>query len=238
MGDEISRTNPISDPSSQSRRPEEEKREPRPKRPRPIPRDLNDVASILGIPAKKITPGVNQAILSLLEEVDRLRDEAEIHHGRISFLEELAHQHSFLPILNRRSFEIEIGRILARDERTHMGASLVIFDIKGATQLKESLGISVGETALLHAVNIILNALRQSDVIGFIGWSYIGVILTQASEEAARNKAAQLAKAITETPFQWRGNVFFLETTYVLNSFTPVKNPRELIYNIGAQFRL
>ena len=103
--------------------------------------------------------------------------------------------------------------------------------IKGATKLKEILGIGVGETALMHAINIILPSLRQSDAAGFIGWSYVGIILTQAPEESAKNKAAQLAKVISEPPFEWRGNIFFLETVYVVDSFKPVKNPRELVYS-------
>ncbi len=46
-----------------------------------------DAASFLGIPANELTPKVQEAIMKLMEEVDRMRQELEDSRSRIEYLE-------------------------------------------------------------------------------------------------------------------------------------------------------
>ncbi|MEK9646490.1 MAG: GGDEF domain-containing protein, partial [Alphaproteobacteria bacterium] len=46
-----------------------------------------DAASFLGIPANEVTPKVQEAIMKLIEEVDRMRQELEDSRSRIEYLE-------------------------------------------------------------------------------------------------------------------------------------------------------
>lgn len=53
-------------------------------------REISDTTSILGVPEGDITPKVREAIMGLMEEVSRLREELRRSQGRIQHLEHLA----------------------------------------------------------------------------------------------------------------------------------------------------
>src|ERR1035438_8601165 len=62
------------------------------------------VASVLGIPEGEFTPSVRDAIMTLMHEVDRLRQEVEQTRLRLEDMARTADQDMLLPILNRRAF--------------------------------------------------------------------------------------------------------------------------------------
>ena len=70
----------------------------------PAARRIDDVSSIMDIPEAELTPKVRAAIMSLMEEVERLREELKRNHSRVERLEQLADQDTLAPIANRRAF--------------------------------------------------------------------------------------------------------------------------------------
>ena len=76
-----------------------------------------DVSSVLGIPEAEFTPRVRDAVMKLMAEVDRLRQELEAMKRRLDKAEEEADQDGLLPVLNRRAFVREMTRIMSFGER-------------------------------------------------------------------------------------------------------------------------
>jgi hypothetical protein len=71
-----------------------------------------EAVSISGIAADDFSPEVKRAICPLSGEIERLRRELDWIKGREAKLVRLADAHSTIPILRRRAFVRELGRVL------------------------------------------------------------------------------------------------------------------------------
>jgi diguanylate cyclase (GGDEF)-like protein len=164
-----------------------------------------DSATIMGVPETELTPKVRAAIMGLLDEVQRLRDELRQSVKRIAYLERLADQDSLLPVINRRAFVRELSRMLSLGERYGIVSSVLYFDINGMKAINDTHGHAAGDAALAQVAEILAENIRESDVVGRLGGDEFGVILTQADLAMAHEKAASLAAAIEDAPLIWKG---------------------------------
>lgn len=175
-------------------------------------RSVADVASFLGIPEAELTPKVRDGIARLIDEVDRLRRDLDTRDQRIQHLEQLADEDPLAPVLNRRAFVRDLGRMIAYAERYGTSSSVLYFDLNGLKVINDTLGHAAGDAALSHVAEVLLNHTRGSDIVGRLGGDEFGVILVQADEASAAQKARELADAIAETPFEWQGRPLALST--------------------------
>ncbi|MDH3241811.1 MAG: GGDEF domain-containing protein [Alphaproteobacteria bacterium] len=166
---------------------------------------VNDSASVMGIPEQEFTPKVREAIVSLLEEVSKLRQELEDSKKRITHLEKLADEDALVPISNRRSFVRELSRMLAYSQRYGGEISVLYFDINDMKSINDSHGHAAGDAAIAHVADLLAANIRESDVVGRLGGDEFGIILANAPEEEAIQIAENLAGAISGTPFEWKG---------------------------------
>lgn len=179
-----------------------------------------DVISIMGIPEAELTPKVRSAIMSLLQEVDRLRQELEDGKKRVAFLEKLADQDGLVPIANRRAFVRELSRMIAFADRYGNPASVLYFDINGLKIINDNLGHAAGDAAIRHVANVLTGNVRESDMVGRLGGDEFGVLLANAPQPAALEKAASLAAKIETVPFEWEGKHVPMRVAYGAYGFT------------------
>lgn len=180
----------------------------------------SDVISIMGIPEAELTPKVRTAIMGLLQEVDRLRQELEDSKKRVGFLEKLADQDSLVPIANRRAFVRELSRMIAFAERYGNPSSVLFFDINGLKIINDQLGHGAGDAAIRHVATALMHNVRESDLVGRLGGDEFGVLLANAPQAAALEKASSLAAKIETTPFEWEGKAVPLRVAYGAYGFT------------------
>lgn len=166
-------------------------------------RNIADSSSILGIPDAELTPKVQGAIMRLMEEVDSLRRELEQSRQRIAYLEQLADQDALAPVANRRAFVRELSRIMAFSERYNSPSSLVYFDVNGLKPINDTHGHPAGDAALMRVADVLVENVRESDVVGRLGGDEFAVILSQADEATAAEKARDLVARIEEHPLNW-----------------------------------
>ena len=76
-------------------------------------RTLRDTTSIMGIPAEELSPRVQQAVTTLMAEVDQLKRDLENSKKRLRETEDMADQDPLLPMLNRRAFVRELDRVIS-----------------------------------------------------------------------------------------------------------------------------
>jgi diguanylate cyclase (GGDEF)-like protein len=158
-----------------------------------------------------------------------LQSEVEHLHSRLAFAEEAADHHSFLPIINRRAFQRELTRLLAYTERTGVPSSLVWIDVRSLVAIKRRFGHAAADTALRLVASILIDGIRQTDVVGSLGGTDFGLILTQTDREIAEAKAEQLIKAITDTPVRWKGETFLLDAVYRIHTFLSGENVEDAL---------
>ncbi|WP_425409146.1 GGDEF domain-containing protein [Hyphococcus sp.] len=171
-------------------------------------RSAPDKIEIAGIPEKELTPKVREALTSLMQEVQSLRDELAQSRARMSELEKLADHDPMLDVYNRRAFVRELDRIMAMIDRYDMRASLVFIDLNDLKKINDGMGHGAGDAALSHIAIIVAANVRQTDVLGRLGGDEFGLLLTQTDQETAEKKAEELTKAIAEIPVKWNGDQF------------------------------
>ncbi len=194
------------------------------------PRATEDSTTILGIPESELTPKVREAIMKLMHEVETLRRELDRTHERLNHMEKLADLDPLAPIANRRAFVRELTRAISFAERNQSPPSLVYFDVNGFKAINDNYGHAAGDKALLHVASVLLERVRESDVVGRLGGDEFGVILAQTSETRAREKAQtsetrarekamQLAEAIENEPVAWEGTDLLIKVAYGITTF-------------------
>jgi diguanylate cyclase (GGDEF)-like protein len=162
-------------------------------------------ASVLGIPEEEFTPRVRDAIMTLMGEVDSLRQELQQTRQRLDEVEKVADRDQLLPVMNRRAFVRELTRYISFAVRYGTPASLVYFDLDGFKLINDTHGHSAGDAVLEHFSKTLQDNVRDSDVVGRLGGDEFGVILTHANQLQAQAKAASLAEALNTSPAHYKG---------------------------------
>jgi diguanylate cyclase (GGDEF)-like protein len=193
------------------------------------PRQTADTAAVMGIPEVELTPKVRSAIMALMQEVDSLRRELERSKQRLLNLEKLADQDSLTPVINRRAFVRELSRVISYTQRYAAISSLIYFDVNGFKAINDTYGHACGDAALMYVVDVLTKNVRDSDVVGRLGGDEFGVILAQADDRQAREKAAQLARAVAAHPLEWEGKRISIEVAYGVYNFKQGENATEAL---------
>lgn len=183
------------------------------------PQPVSDVSSIMGLTDTDLTPKVRDAIMQLMAEVDRLRHESEQQQARIAYLEQLADQDTLAPIANRRAFVREMSRLISYGERYGTPSSIVYFDLNGLKQINDTHGHAAGDAALVKLAGVLLENVRESDVVGRLGGDEFGALLAHADEATATEKAQQLVTAIEAEPVEFEGHTIPIRVAWGVYTF-------------------
>jgi len=183
------------------------------------PRPISDTSEVLGIPSHELTPKVRDAIMRLMQEVETLRHELQESHQRIAYLEQLADQDSLAPVANRRAFVRELSRVMAFSERYDAPSSIIYFDVNGLKPINDTYGHPAGDAALMLVADQLVENVRESDIVGRLGGDEFGVILSQADETTAGEKARSLATQIERRPLDWNGTEISIAVSFGTYTF-------------------
>ncbi len=155
-----------------------------------------DSASIMGIPSEELTPRVQQAVMTLMGEVDRLKRDLEQSRKRLRDAEDMADQDPLVPALNRRAFERELERMMSYVKRYGGTASLIYIDLDHFKEVNDVHGHAAGDAVLHAVVDLLLENTRQSDLVARIGGDEFAVLLMQTPVDVAITKAESLLELI------------------------------------------
>ena len=183
------------------------------------PREVSDTSSVLGIPATELTPKVQAAIVTLMEEVQQLRQQLEATQVQLAEVARLADQDALTPTSNRRAFVRELHRAMSLAERYGEASSVLYFDINNFKEINDTHGHRAGDDALMHVADILARNLRDTDIVGRLGGDEFGIILTHTDEDATYEKAEELVTNIRTTPFRWDGSTMHIDVAYGAYTF-------------------
>ncbi len=172
------------------------RRPPYPAAPPPPRRDAGDVATIVGLPRNQISEPVQRAIVRLMEETDRLRQDLEHARAREHHLEDEADRHAFLPVLNRRALERELGRSIDYVDRAHVPCTLALFGLPGLLNTYRVHGRFVAEGVMAEAARTVAEGVRSTDLVGAVSDSMLAVIFTQSDPAGAGMRCDTLAERV------------------------------------------
>ena len=129
---------------------------------------------------------------------------------------------------NRRGFVRELSRIMAFAERYDTESSLIYFDANGLKPINDTYGHPAGDATLMRIADVLVENVRESDVVGRLGGDEFAVILSQADALTASEKAASLVATIEAQPLDWNGEEIPIKVSYGIYTFkggTPPAKP-------------
>jgi diguanylate cyclase (GGDEF)-like protein len=125
----------------------------------------------------------------LLAELERRCDE-------LDRLRELAGRDPLTGAANRRTFEEELGRELARHRRTGAPFALIVIDLDDLKQRNDHYGHAAGDDALIGLTRACQHTLRDTDLLARVGGDEFAVLLPGSSQLGASTLAARLREAV------------------------------------------
>jgi diguanylate cyclase (GGDEF)-like protein len=125
-----------------------------------------------------------------------LESELAAAHARIRHLESLIETDPLLDISNRRGFERELRRAIARVTRYEGSAAVVFIDLDHFKCINDQFGHLAGDAALQAVSEIIVRNCRNSDVVARFGGDEFAILLWNLTEQDARAKARSFERSI------------------------------------------
>lgn len=142
----------------------------------------------------------------LTAEIERLRGEVARLEQRVTQLDELAHQDTLTSMPNRRGFERELERMIARIGRYKSKGAMLYVDVDGLKIINDSFGHRAGDEALMQVSRLLAGELRRSDIVARIGGDEFGVLLENVDEAGAQETAQRLCDVISGCEFVFEGD--------------------------------
>jgi diguanylate cyclase (GGDEF)-like protein len=151
-------------------------------------------------------------VAALEREVAALKAEVER-------LTALADHDTLAPVLNRRAFVRELKRTIAYCRRYKATAAVLYLDLDGFKAVNDLLGHPAGDAALVQVAELLVSAVRESDIVARLGGDEFAILLQQADATAGAVKALALAEAIATTDFAWEGRTMRLGGSFGVRAY-------------------
>lgn len=136
--------------------------------------------------------------------LDRLIDLTMVHacRGATDELQRAAFSDPLTGCANRRAFDRDLERELARCARAELDLSVVAVDLDGLKAVNDSEGHAAGDRQLVRLVEALRGALRSMDGVYRLGGDEFGLVLPDTSPEDAGVVIAR-AEHLGAPPFSW-----------------------------------
>jgi diguanylate cyclase (GGDEF)-like protein len=132
--------------------------------------------------------GLSCVIATGVDTAERARIEQQLH--------DLVGRDTLTGLLDRRRFEAELERHVARGRRYGNGGALVVLDLNQFRSINEEHGTRAGDRVLFEVAKSLTNRLRETDLLARIGGDQFGVLLPQATPPEAERVCQALEDAI------------------------------------------
>jgi diguanylate cyclase (GGDEF)-like protein len=138
---------------------------------------------------------------ALNDEIERLRVEVSRLTERVDELDRVAHMDALVPIANRRGLVRQLEIAIARRARHKTPSALLFVDVDGLKFLNDSFGHGVGDAALIHIAEVMVRAVRRTDLVARLGGDEFAILIDHADEANAQDTAARLAEEVAGCDF-------------------------------------
>jgi diguanylate cyclase (GGDEF)-like protein len=117
---------------------------------------------------------------------------------RMRELKREASQDPLTGLKNRRRFEEDLHRELARSHREGSTGALLMLDLDNFKRVNDSLGHPVGDRVIEEIAGVLGGRTRESDVLARVGGDEFAIVLPNSGEAEAQQVAESIATAIRE----------------------------------------
>jgi diguanylate cyclase (GGDEF)-like protein len=165
---------------------------------------------------------VSASALAALERLAAQRDEFA---AKLAEAEALADRDSLVQVFNRRAFLRELHRTMSEVERYKTPAAVLYIDLDGFKGLNDGYGHAAGDAVLTHVGRLLMDSVRESDVVGRLGGDEFGVILNRVGAEEARAKARFLNDQVNASVILHAGVAHRIAASVGVHAIAAVEDP-------------
>lgn len=120
-------------------------------------------------------------------------------------LRRLAYTDGLTGLLNRRGFDEQGARCIARARFDRQPSAVLLIDLDHFKRVNDLHGHAAGDAVLRHVGALIPQLVRPCDVVGRIGGEEIAIIMPSTTPDAARASAERLRAAIADASVEVDG---------------------------------
>ncbi len=184
--------------------------------------------------AKATPQGLDAASLQLLDDLLTTAAEAEqtlaLQRARIRYLESLSITDELTGLLNRRGFETELSRALARARRMNETGLLIMYDLNRFKAVNDTYGHPAGD-AILRAVGKLLKRnTRESDYVARVGGDEFAVIMTHTSLARSEQLADKLSSMVNSLTVPWQNGVLPVSAGFGMATYNRLSQAETLLF--------
>ena len=153
---------------------------------------------------------VSAAIIAR-DTTERVRYEERLRH--------MADHDQLTGLFNRRRFDEQLKRELARAGRYPENSAVLSIDIDNFKGINDSAGHAAGDAVLCHVARVLGDRSRASDVVARLGGDEFAVLLSAVGEKEARTAAEHLLAEIRSTPALYGAKPFRITASIGVATF-------------------
>jgi len=153
---------------------------------------------------------VSTAIIAR-DTTERVRYEERLRH--------MADHDQLSGLFNRRRFDEELKRELARAGRYAAHSAVLSIDIDNFKGINDSAGHAAGDAVLIQVARVLTNRFRSTDVVARLGGDEFAVLLSAVDTAEARGAAEDLLAEIRNSPAMYGGKPFRISASIGVTAF-------------------
>ncbi|MGZ4230037.1 MAG: putative bifunctional diguanylate cyclase/phosphodiesterase [Solirubrobacteraceae bacterium] len=134
-------------------------------------------------------------------------------------LRHLAEHDQLTGLFNRRRFDHELKRELAKAGRYHSHSAVLSVDIDNFKAINDSAGHAAGDAVLAEVADVLRTRFRSTDVVARLGGDEFGVLVTAVGIEEAQAAADDLLGTIRARPAMYGGMPFRITASIGVTAF-------------------
>ena len=176
--------------------------------------------------------------MRLLEEALAAAAEAEqsiaAQHARIRYLESLSVTDELTGLFNRRGFEDELRRALARANRQEETGVLILCDLDHFKAINDTYGHPAGDRILTAVARFLDESTRETDHVCRIGGDEFALIFTHTTIVRAKHRCRRLERDLNALMIPWQSAVLGVSASFGMAPYGPGSDLRGL-YQLADQ---
>ncbi len=172
--------------------------------------------------------------LKLLDELLAAAAEADqsmaLQRARIRYLESLSVTDELTGLLNRRGFETELSRALARARRLNETGLLLMCDLNSFKAINDTYGHPAGDAILRATGQTLKRNTRESDYVARVGGDEFAVIMTHTSQAQCEQLARKLSSLVNELTVTVQGKRIPVSASFGMTPYDANSQPDTLLF--------
>ena len=155
--------------------------------------------------------------------------ERDVENAYFEAIHEMMVRDGLTQISNKRKFEDEAVREVARARRYGRPLSLLLFDVDRFKSINDEHGHLCGDFVLKEVVRIVSDFFRKEQVFARVGGDEFAVLTPEARLDGARILAERLRSRVASTEFLYAGANVRVTCSFGVAEFgSDMKSPQEL----------